>query len=141
MDNIFDFPSDRPASASRVEEAEPVLRSKKRQSLSAYQVLKGKRTLGELVDRAFETLDEAMISADHATAIKAAMGVLDRAGFGPRSTLDVNQTTIDLSTLSRAQLAERAIKVANLIKERTKPKELNSGRENAIDVTPEPTIQ
>lgn len=150
MDNIFDFPSDRPT--PRIEpEPEPITRMKRRQSLSSYDLMKGKRSLGALVERAFDTLDEAMISAEHATAIKAALGVLDRAGFGPRSTLDVNQTTVDLTEFTREQLAERAIKVANLIKERAKVKELPGSdgvagvpaRGSIIDVTPkpEPTVQ
>ena len=105
------------------------MRSKHRQALSQFDLVKGKRSLSELVDRAFETLDEAMVSAEHATAIKAALGVLDRAGFGPKSTLDVNQTTIDLTALSRGQLAERALKIHQMLKAR-------EAQRSTIDVTP-----
>lgn len=134
MGNIYEFPDD--DLPPRSEPApEPIMRSKHRQALSQFDLVRGKRSLSALVDRAFETLDEAMISAEHATAIKAALGVLDRAGFGPKSTLDVNQTTVDLTALSRIQLAERALKIHQMIKEREDRKTLPASQ-STIDVTP-----
>ena len=55
--------------------------------------------------------------------------VLDRSGFGPKSTMDVNTTTIDLSELTREQLAERAASIASILR----------AKKQAIDVTPLPT--
>lgn len=134
MANIFDFPDDIPRTAPA---PEPIMRSKHRQHLSSFDLVRGKRTLGDLVERAFDTLDEAMISAEHATAIKAALGVLDRAGFGPKSTIDVNQTTVDLTQLTRAELAARALKVHEMLKERANLKQIAG----AIDVTPQPPME
>ncbi len=113
MASIFDdidIPS-RPV----VEEPKP--RSKKREALTGYEVVQGKRRLADMVEIAFDTLEEAAKTADHATAVKAATAILDRAGFGPKSTVDVNTTTIDLTTLSRAELAERASKVHQMLKD------------------------
>jgi len=124
MASIFDLdPNDLPP-----REPEPVKRSKHRESLSSYELKSGKRKLADMVERAFMCLEEAMVSADHATAIKAAQIILDRSGFGPRTTMDVNSVHIDLSNLSREQLAERAEKISGMLR-----------NQKVIDVTP--TIQ
>jgi len=71
-----------------------------------------------MVERAFEALEEAMDSADHQTAVKAAQIILDRTGFGPKSTVDVNTTHLDLTEMTREQLAERASQLAKRLREK-----------------------
>jgi hypothetical protein len=72
-----------------------------------------------MVERAFETLQGAMTAADYSTAIKAAQIILDRAGFGPKSTVDVNTAVIDLSNMSREELAARASAIAQTLREKS----------------------
>lgn len=99
----------------------PSIRSKNREapaSLSSSEAVTAKRRLADMVMKAFETLQEAMETADHNTAIKAAQIVLDRSGFGPKTTMDINTTSVDLTALSRDQLAERAAKIASIIREK-----------------------
>lgn len=116
MANIFD--SDPPTPKSLNEE--PATRSKKRETLSSYDITSGKRTLAEMVKVAFNTLECAMKEADFPTAVKAAQVILDRAGFGPKSTMDINTTNLDLSNLSREELAERAGRVAAMLRDQGK---------------------
>lgn len=102
MASIFDKdPNDLPPRESETRN------KKRREPLTAYEHTQGKKRLYDMVQIAFDALEEAARTADHSTAVKAATAILDRAGFGPKSTVDVN-TTIDLSNLSRAELAERA---------------------------------
>lgn len=109
---IYDFAGKPP-----IEEREPVKkRGKKRESLTANEVSERKTTLASKVDRAIETLETAMEEADFSTAIKAAQIILDRTGFGPKTTVDVNTTHRDLSSLSREELAERAQRLASRIR-------------------------
>jgi len=112
MSNIFDI--DAPSITSRVEA--PVKRSKHRESLSASDVSKGKRRLADMVQLAFDTLEDATQNADYPTAIKAAQIILDRSGFGPRTTMDVNTTSVDLSSLTREELANRASAIAGVLR-------------------------
>lgn len=125
MASIYDF-EDPPPSNPKVE---PVRRSKHRESLNQAQVAQGKRTLIGMVNAAFNALQDAMETADHATAVKAAVAILDRAGFGPKSTVDVNTTHIDLSQLSREELADRAALVTMRLRAKAR---------DVIDVTPSP---
>lgn len=109
---IYDFP-DQPAPVAK---EEPVKRSKHRQSISLSSIRAGQVKLQDMIDTAFQALQEAMIYADHSTAIKAAQIVLDRSGYGPKSTVDVNSVHLDLSELSRDELAERASALAKRIR-------------------------
>lgn len=104
MPSIYDFA---PAPPSTTEESEPSRRSKRRE-LSATDLRSGKRTLTQMVEIAFQALEEAMLTADHPTAVRAAQIVLDRAGFGPKTSLDLNVSNSDLSDLSSTELAQRA---------------------------------
>lgn len=117
MTSIYD---QLPGTALSAPEPEPkeVKRTKKRDTLTSTERRTGQRKLSEMVDTAFVALQEAMTTADHATSVKAALGILDRAGFGPKSTMDINTTQMDLSALSKEELAERALKIANLIRNR-----------------------
>lgn len=114
MATIFD--SDPNNLPPRPKEKETGSRDKKRQSLTPTERAACGRTLFEKVERAFQTLEEAMVNADYSTAVKAAQIILDRSGFGPKSTVDVNQTTMDLSSLSEEQLAERANRVLHMLR-------------------------
>lgn len=95
----------------------PIKRSKTREHLSSSDVVAGKRKLSDMVELAFSTLEDAARFADFPTAVKAAQIILDRAGFGPKSTVDINATTIDLTALTRDELAERALKIAAMVRQ------------------------
>lgn len=91
---------------------EPPKRSKTRvENLTVGVIRRGRKTLAEMVELAFITLEEAMLHADYNTASRAAIATLDRAGFGPKTTVDINSTHIDLSELSREELDERMVKL------------------------------
>lgn len=87
-------------------------RSKKREveGISGSGLRGGKIRLVELAGQAFETLHNAMRFADYPTAVSAAKLVLDRSGFGPTSTLKIDDG-IDLSDLSSEELAAFAFKI------------------------------
>ena len=119
MATIFD--SDPNNLPPRPKDQEDSPRSNKRQSLTPSEFAAAGRTLLAKVEKAFATLEDAMAHADFSTAVKAAQIILDRTGFGPKSTVDVNQTTMDLSNLTEGQLAERAKRVAQLLQGRTGP--------------------
>ena len=104
----------------KVLEIEEPSRNKRRNtdlSLTPADIAKGQRKLVEMVEDAFDTLQKATKQADWSTAIKAAQIILDRSGFGPKSTVDVNTTHLDLSALSREELAERAQRIVSKLKD------------------------
>lgn len=74
------------------------------------------RLLQRSVPLAIRALRQAMRQGDHAEAVKAALGILDRAGYGPKSTLQIEDLPEDLSSLSEKQLAERAERIAKALK-------------------------
>jgi uncharacterized lipoprotein NlpE involved in copper resistance len=78
---------------------------------SANEIKKGAVKLAELASRAFETLEEAMDNAEWPVAVQAAKMVLDRAGYGSTSTLNLNDNT-DLTNLSDNDLATVALLLA-----------------------------
>lgn len=107
MASIFDDDVDAPQASPTAKE-KSIKRSKHRESLTSTELASGKRRLSDMVTDAFNTLQQAMTEADHPTAIKAAQIILDRSGFGPKNTVDINTTNVDLSSLSREELADRA---------------------------------
>jgi len=126
MASIFDLdPNDLPPRPK--EEDLPMKRSKHREHLSNSDFAAGKRTLMSMVESAFDCLENAVQHADYPTAIKAAQIILDRSGFGPKSTVDVNTTSMDLSALTREELAERASRISHLLRNKD---------QKTIDVTP-----
>lgn len=130
-DSVFDEfnPTDFDQPGPPLEPEEPPARSRKRREpITALEVREGMTRLYRLSDIAFMTLEDAMRNADHATATKAAQIVLDRSGFGPKTTVDVNTTHMELSELTLEQLAERAGQLRTLIM---------SQRRLPINVTPE----
>ena len=120
MASVYDIDNPFP----KPDQPEKVKRSKHREFLTSSELVAGKRKLADMVDRAFLALEEAMVSADHTTAVKAAQIILDRAGFGPKSTVDVNTTTLDLSSLSREELAARASGIADMLRQSGKAEEM-----------------
>jgi len=109
MASIFDMDPD--GLPKREKEEEKPRRSKHREKMTPSETASAKTRLAQMVEKAFDALEEAVQHADHGNSIKAAQILLDRAGFGPRSTVDVNATHTDLTTLSREELAERAAKI------------------------------
>lgn len=139
MASIYDF-GGIPSPPSNPD-PKPVKRSKKRESLSTTEIRVAKQRLSDMVERAFETLETAMECADYGTAIKAAQIILDRAGFGPKSTVDVNTTHLDLSSLSKEELAERASKIAGLLRASRTPPDINIGPPSTALVTSAPDTE
>jgi hypothetical protein len=67
------------------------------------------RKMISLIDPAMAVLYRAMVECDEwPSRIRAALGVLDRAGMGPGSTLTVDSDRSDLSALSMEELKLRA---------------------------------
>lgn len=117
MASIFDFDQNPSDSGSLSKEPESKKkRSKHREKLTPSELAAGRVRLADMVEKAFASLEEALEEADHGNMIKAAQIILDRAGFGPKSTVDVNTTNVDLSALSREELANRALQLAGMLK-------------------------
>jgi hypothetical protein len=67
------------------------------------------RKMIALIDPALATLYRALYECDEwPSKIRAALGILDRAGMGPGSTLTLDTEKTDLSQLSMAELRDRA---------------------------------
>ena len=67
------------------------------------------RKMIALIDPALAVLYRAMVECDEwPSRIRAALGILDRAGMGPGSTLTLDTDKTDLSQLSMAELRDRA---------------------------------
>lgn len=79
---------------------------------------------------AFDTIQEAMQFADYSVAVQASKLVLDRSGFGPSSTLRVEDAT-DLSNLSTEELALLAIKLSQCLS--------NNNSSESSDSNPSPS--
>lgn len=70
---------------------------------SAHSLRRGAIKLEYLAELAFDTLEDAMEHAEYPVAVQAARLALDRSGYGPSSTLKVEDGS-DLSSLSTAEL-------------------------------------
>jgi len=67
------------------------------------------RKMIALIDPALATLYRALYECEEwPSKIRAALGILDRAGMGPGSTLTLDTDKTDLSQLSMAELRDRA---------------------------------
>jgi len=67
------------------------------------------RKMVALIDPALAVLYRAMVECDEwPSKIRAALGILDRAGMGPGSTLTLDSDKSDLSQLSMSELRDRA---------------------------------
>lgn len=69
---------------------------------------RAKKKLLDLVEPALKTIQECIDAGDHedSNRLKAAFGVLDRAGFGIHSTITIDEKT-DYSSMTREQLVDR----------------------------------
>ena len=115
MASIYDF-GDKPTPTLEVEEPKKKRTKNRETTLSPTEKRACQKKLVEMVEGAFNTLESAMKEADFSTAVKAAQIILDRSGFGPKSTVDVNTTSLDLSELTREELAERASRIADRLR-------------------------
>jgi uncharacterized lipoprotein NlpE involved in copper resistance len=78
-----------------------------------------KRRLATMIEPALAVLNEAMAKADWPVAVRAALGLLDRAGLGPSATLNVvDESRPDLETMTEEALEKRAATVLTMMKER-----------------------
>ena len=64
-----------------------------------------------LVDPSLEALEKALECGEGPTVARVALGLLDRAGFGPTASLRIDDHARDFRDLNRDQLRERAKQV------------------------------
>lgn len=75
----------------------------------------------KLVPKAFRTLEQNLYSDDDKVSTAAALGILDRCGYGPSSKITVEDASTDLSQLSSEELRQRALDIARQIAENNPP--------------------
>ena len=74
--------------------------------------LAAQRRLLEMIDPAFDALLRAVEECDEwPTKVRAAIAVLDRAGFGPTTSLRVEEPGHDYANLTSAELKDRAMAI------------------------------
>jgi hypothetical protein len=73
----------------------------------------------KLVPKAWRCLEENLYSEDDKVAVTAALGILDRCGFGPQSKVTVEDVSTDLTSLTDEQLRQRALDIAAQIAQNT----------------------
>ena len=80
-------------------------------SAPAAKMAAQRRLIG-MIDPAMEALLRAIEECDEwPTKVRAAIAVLDRAGFGPTASLRLDEQSNDYATLSASQLKERAMAI------------------------------
>ena len=67
-----------------------------------------RRRLLSLVDPSLEALEQALQCGEWPTVARVALGLLDRAGFGPTASLRIDDPARDFRDLSRDELRVRA---------------------------------
>jgi len=81
-----------------------------------------KQRLLAMTEPAFAVLMEVMEEgAEDEVRLKAAIAVLDRAGYGPRSTVVVDHRKEELASLTDAEIAERMKVLLNQMQENALP--------------------
>ena len=70
-----------------------------------------RRRLLALVDPSLEALEKALECGEWPTVARVALGLLDRAGFGPTASLRIDDPARDFRDLNRDQLRDRAKQV------------------------------
>lgn len=80
----------------------------------------------KLVPKAFRTLEQNLYSEDDKVAVQAALGILDRCGYGPQSKVTVEDATTDLTQLTPEELRQRALDIARQIAENN-PQDVQRG--------------
>ena len=80
-------------------------------SAPAAKMAAQRRLIG-MIDPAMAALLRAIEECDEwPTKVRAAIAVLDRAGFGPTSSLHLDEQTSDMAALTSAQLKDRAMEI------------------------------
>lgn len=74
-----------------------------------------------MVEPALRVLNKCMISGDLNVALKAAQIILDRAGFHPHATLEIEEKPKDYSDVSTDDLIKRNLQLANIVKSSQEP--------------------
>lgn len=95
-----------------------------------------RKRLMMLVEPAFEMLIKAMESNDMKSGVRAAEIILDRAGFGPKATLQIQDERDNLANLSTEELqarAERLAARARLLAEQKKQEEAQYQEGELVD--------
>lgn len=91
-----------------------------------------------LVEPALRVLSKSLASGDENIRLKAALALLDRAGFHPHATLEISDPAAqDLSSLSNDQLKRRAARLIQAMEDSADQEleELAADDPNVIDVT------
>jgi hypothetical protein len=70
-----------------------------------------------LAPKAFARLEEKLYCGNDKVETEAALGILDRCGFGPQAKLMVTDEREDLSDLSTVEIAARAAQLAKALLE------------------------
>jgi hypothetical protein len=76
-----------------------------------------KTRMQKLVPQAFRTLEANLYAIDEKVQVQAALGILDRCGYGPHSKVTVEESTEDLSNLTTEELKVRALRIAQQLTE------------------------
>jgi hypothetical protein len=78
-----------------------------------------KKRLASFIEPALLVLNEAMEKADWPVAVRAALGLLDRAGLGPQSSVTItDDARPDLEIMTDEALEKRAATVLAMMKDR-----------------------
>lgn len=77
-----------------------------------------KKRLLALVPDAIEALQEAMDRADWPQVVRAAFGILDRAGMGPHQTVSIETEPESLKKLTDEELKLRTLQVLAILEQR-----------------------
>jgi rRNA maturation endonuclease Nob1 len=72
----------------------------------------------KLVPQAFRTLESNLYSEDDKVSTMAALGILDRCGYGVHSKITLEDDREDLTSLTEAQLRDRALAVAKQLEQK-----------------------
>lgn len=91
------------------------------------------RRMISMIDPALHTLYRALFECEEwSQKVRAALGILDRCGMGPGSTLTLDTEKTDLSQLSLSELQTRARQVAERFAEDEDVKPESESSDDAI---------
>lgn len=134
MANIFDLNTP-PTSGESLDGGRSVRTNKRLDKLTSLDVVSRKTKLVDLTDTALAALEDAMKNADHGNSVKAAQIVLDRTGFGPKSTVEVSSVHMDLSKMTTDDLMMRLEGIRKMLSDHA-PESKIPIPTNVLDVTP-----
>lgn len=105
MGSLFDVL--KPAETPEQSQPEPEIRPLSKQEARA--------KLQHAVPKAIFALESAMTNGDYPEMVRAATAILDRAGYGPKQTVQIEEAPEDLSTLSESELRARVQRIYDLL--------------------------